>query len=79
MPTPSPSIVPSVGAMLGTEITWPAIPTSARPVPSPNRAVTIGSDIATAVPKAKSRTMIATSSPIASLDSVAGVETSWPR
>ncbi len=40
--------------------------------------MTIGSGIATSVPKANASTTIATARPITSLDSVAGLETSWP-
>ena len=48
-------------------------------MPSPNSAVMIGSDIATAVPNANSSTITATARPIASLDSVAGFETGLRR
>jgi hypothetical protein len=49
------------------------------PVARPRIAVTIGSDIAAAVPKAINTMITAAVSPIASLDSVAGLETSWPK
>jgi hypothetical protein len=39
----------------------------------------IGSAIAVAVPNANSKMMTAAASPIASLISVLGFETSWPR
>ena len=79
MPTPRPSIVPSVGAIDGTSITWPSRPIRLRPATRPKIAVTIGSGIATSGPEGERRTTIATASPIASLDSVAGLETSCPR
>ena len=41
-------------------------------------AETIGSTIAVAVPKAKSRMITAAASPIASLTSVSGLESCWP-
>ena len=41
--------------------------------------MTIGSAIAVTVPKANSRMITAAASPTASLDSVAGLETAWPR
>ena len=44
----------------------------------PMIAETIGSIIAVAVPKAKSRMMIAAAIPIASLTSVSGLESCWP-
>ena len=52
---------------------------SASPVATMTIAVAIGSDIATAVPNVNRRMIIAIVSPIASLDSVAGFETFWPR
>ena len=45
---------------------------------SPITAETIGSSIAVAVPKAKSRMITAAVSPIASLISVEGLESCWP-
>ena len=79
MPTPSPSIVPSVAAIDGTETRWPSRPIRLKPAESPKIAVRIGIGIAAAVPKAKSSTMIATAIPTSSLDSVPGEETAEPR
>ena len=45
----------------------------------PRIAVTIGSAIAVAVPNAKSRMITAAARPTASLISVVGLETAWPR
>ena len=45
----------------------------------PTIAVAIGRPIAVAVPKVNSRMMIAAAIPTASLDSVDGLETAWPR
>jgi hypothetical protein len=45
----------------------------------PSTAVMIGSAIAVAVPSANSRMITAAASPITSLVSVSGLETSWPR
>ena len=49
------------------------------PVITVTSAVAIGSDIATTVPNVNSRMITAIARPIASLDSVAGFETCWPR
>ena len=49
------------------------------PLARPRIAVAIGSAIAATVPNANSRMITAAASPIASLDSVLGFETSWPR
>ncbi len=79
MPTPRPIIVPSVGATVGTSTTCPSSPIALRPATTPMIATVIGSDIATAVPRASRRIAIAAAIPIRSLDSVLGFETSWPR
>ncbi len=78
MPTPRPIIVASVGATVGTVITWPSMRMIASVEASANTAVTIGSTIATNVPNVKARMIIAAMIPINSLDSVEGVETFWP-
>ena len=78
MPTPRPIIVASVGATVGTAVTWPMAVISARLVKRPRTAVMIGSAIAVAVPKASSRMITAAASPTASLLSVDGRESFWP-
>ena len=45
----------------------------------PSTALTIGSSIAVTVPNANSRMITAAVSPTASLLSVSGFETAWPR
>ena len=52
---------------------------SERPQTTEAIAVTIGSDIATAVPNANSRMITAAAIPIASLEWVDGFDSSWPR
>ena len=78
MPTPRPIIVASVGAIVGTVTTWPRSPISESPASSPSTAETIGSPIATSVPKVKARMIIAAIRPITSLLSVSGSESSVP-
>ena len=78
MPTPRPIIVASVGATVGTSVNSPTMLISASALTSPRTAVTIGSAIAVAVPKANSRMMTAAPSPIASLMWVSGFESCWP-
>jgi hypothetical protein len=78
MPTPSPIIVASVGAIVGTVTMWPRSTISDRPAAKPNTADTIGSPIATSVPNVNARMIIAASKPITSLLSVAGSESSLP-
>jgi hypothetical protein len=68
-----------VGATLGTSATCPSILISASEATSPSTALTIGSIMAVAVPKANSRMTTAAASPIASLLSVSDFETAWPR
>ena len=65
--------------MVETSITWPSRPISESPIATVKIAVAIGSAIATTVPNVNSRMITAAARPIASLDSVAGFETSWPR
>ncbi len=78
MPTPRPIIVARVEATLGTWTTC----SSRRMIESeqarPRIAEKIGSTIAVAVPKAKSRITIAAAMPIASLAPVSGLESAWP-
>ena len=57
----------------------PKQPISASVATSPSTAVTIGSNIAVAVPKANSRITTAAVRPTASLLSVSALETAWPR
>ena len=64
MPTPSPIIVASVGAIDGTVTTWPRSPISARPPMRPMTAEMIGMPIATREPKVKARMIIAATRPI---------------
>ena len=79
MPTPSPIIVASVGATLGTSATCPRNPMSASDATRPRTALTIGSSIAVAVPNANRRITTAAVSPTASLLSVSALDTAWPR
>ena len=79
MPTPRPIIVASVGEMVGTSTTCPSSPTMLRPAPRPRIAVRIGRPIATTVPNVSSRMITAAESPTASLLSVLGRDTFWPR
>ena len=78
MPTPSPIIVASVGATVGTVTTWPSMRMIASVESSAKIAVRIGSSIAVTVPKVNVRMTIAAMIPISSLDSVDGLETFWP-
>ncbi len=78
MPTPSPIIVASVVATVGTAVAWPMAVMSARVVSSPRIAVTIGSAIAVTVPNASTRITTAAAMPIASLLSVDGRDSFWP-
>ena len=78
MPTPSPIIVASVGATVGTSATWLMSVMIDRPLTSPTMAVMIGSPIATTVPKVSSSTMTAMPSPTTSLEWVSGFETFCP-
>ena len=78
MPTPRPIIVASVGATVGTFVTWPSRPISESPTNKPNTAEMIGRPIATSVPNVKARMIIAATRPITSLLSVAGSESSVP-
>ena len=64
MPTPRPIIAASCGAKSAVSKTWVPSVTRLSPTPSANRAVTIGSPIATTEPKVSSRTTIAASRPI---------------
>ena len=79
MPTPSPIIVASVGATVGTSAMWLMSVMIDSPATRPNRAVRIGSPIATTVPKVNSSTITAIERPTASLECVSGLETFWPR
>ena len=72
-------MVASVGATVGTSATWLIRVMIDRPLTSPKMAVTIGSPMATTVPKVKSSTMTAMPSPTASLECVSGLDTFWPR
>ena len=78
MPTPSPIIVARVEATPGTCSTCSSRRMIESAQASPIRAETIGSIIAVAVPKAKSRMITAAVRPIASLTSVEGLESCWP-
>jgi hypothetical protein len=78
MPTPRPIIVASVGATVGTVMTWLRIWTMESVVASPRTAVAIGTSIATAVPKVNVRITIAAMIPTSSLDSVDGLDTFRP-
>ena len=78
MPTPSPIIVASVGATVGTSATWLISVMIDRPLTSPTMAVMIGSPIATTVPKVSSSTITAMPSPTTSLEWVSGFETFCP-
>ena len=78
MPTPSPIIVASVGATVGTVVTWPRMRMIASVESSPKIAVMIGTSIAVIVPNVNVRITIAAMIPTSSLDSVAGLETFWP-
>ena len=78
MPTPSPIIVASVGATVGTVITWPSMRMIASVSSSARIALRIGSSIATTVPNVNVRITIAATIPISSLDSVEGFETFCP-
>ena len=78
MPTPRPIIVASVGATVGTSPTWLSGVTIDSPITRPNTAVTIGSPMATTVPKVNSSTMTAMVRPTASLEWVLGLDTFWP-
>ena len=75
MPTPSPIIVARVGATVGTSATWLMSVMIDSPLTRPRMAVTIGSPMATTVPKVKSRTMTAIPRPTTSLISIAGLDT----
>ena len=76
MPTPRPIIVASVAATPGTSSTCSSSLMIESAQASPMIAETIGSIIAVAVPKAKSRMITAAISPISSDFSVDGLE-SW--
>ena len=69
MPTPSPIIVASVGATVGTSATWLISVMIDRPLTRPTIAVTIGRPIATTVPKVSSSTITA----MRQADDLAGV------
>ena len=79
MPTPRPSIVPSVGPTVGMSIACPMRPIALSPIARPKSAVTIGIAIATAVPNVIRRMITAAARPTASLCSTAGDDTCWPR
>ena len=64
---------------MGTSIPWPSSPIALNPTARPTIAVAIGNAIALTVPNVNSRMITAAASPTASLDSVDGVETAWPR
>ena len=59
MPTPSPSMVASVGATTGMSAKWPSSPMSPRPVTSATIAVMMGMPAATSAPKVIARITIA--------------------
>ncbi len=71
-------MVASVGAMSGTPTRWPIRPMPIRPTISPTTAEMIGIPMATMVPKARLRMIIATAIPTSSLLSVSGLESSDP-
>ena len=79
MPTPSPIIVASVGATLGTSATCPSSRMIARALIRPSTAEMIGRNIAVAVPNANSRMITAAVRPTTSLLWVSGLDTAWPR
>ena len=78
MPTPSPIIVASVGAIEGTVAACPRITIKESPATSPSTAETIGKPIATSVPKVNARMTIAAAIPITSLLSVSAGESLLP-
>ena len=71
--------MPSVGPTVGTSIPCPSSPIALSPTPRPTIAVAIGNAIAVTVPNVNSRMITAAAIPTASLDSVDGLETAWPR
>ncbi len=79
MPTPSPSIVASVGATTGMSATCPSRPMSPSPVTSATTAVTIGMPAATSVPNVTARITIPTPRPIISLRRDFSSESLTPR
>ena len=78
MPTPSPIIVASVGATLGTSATCPSRRMIASALTRPRIAVTIGRAIAVAVPNANRRITIAAPMPDRLGDWVLGFDSCWP-
>jgi hypothetical protein len=64
---------------VGTSIPCPSRPIALSPTAKPTIAVAIGNAIAVTVPNVNSRMITAAAIPTASLDSVAGLETAWPR
>ncbi len=63
MPTPSPISMPSMGAKSATVMTCPSSTMPEYAVPTPTRAVAMGSSAAAGEPKAIRRTTAATSTP----------------
>ena len=79
MPTPSPIIVASAGAVVGHLHDWPSTAKMLSPATRPMIAVMIGRPMATALPKVKSRMTTAATRPTTSDVCVLGLETFWPR
>ena len=72
-------MVPRVGETVGTSNACPSMPMIDRVQATPSSAVMIGTIIATALPNASRRMMIAAPIPMISLTWVDGLDTSCPR
>ena len=79
MPTPSPSMVASVGATTGMSATWPSRPMSPSPVTSATIAVMMGMPAATSAPKVMARITTPAARPIISLRRDLSSESLTPR
>ncbi len=75
MPTPNPIMASISGAKMGTFSTWLSRSSRAKPMAMPNRAVRIGSPMATTDPKAISMINMAPRIPAPSLGPGAAVMT----
>ena len=75
MPTPSPIMAIISGAKIGTFRTWLSRSSSAKPMAMPNRAVRMGSPMATTEPNAISMMIMAPRIPAPSLGPGAAVMT----
>ncbi|GGT93978.1 hypothetical protein GCM10010208_16330 [Actinomadura livida] len=80
MPTPSPTMVASVGAVVATSVTAASSVIPDTPAPSPASATTSGRPAATTEPNASSRITSAAPTPIASATPLGAVTFSgtWP-